>query len=1162
MIGRTVGHYRVIERLGGGGMGVVYKAEDLTLGRFVALKFLSPEMTRDADAKQRFLREARAASLLDHPNICTVYEVAEDGEDRLFIAMGYYEGETLKALFGRGALPVCEGLRIGTQLLRGLARAHAQGIVHRDIKPANVIVTTDGVVKILDFGLAKLAGEAHITKSKTTLGTLAYMAPEQLLGDGVGPPTDLWAAGVVLFEALTGERPFRGEYAQSIAYSIINEQPSSLLELRPDAPVALERIIRKMLRKDPLQRYQSADELLVEFDPLRTPSSGPTRSLPGPARPRESLRAGARLGPYEIVEPIGSGGMGDVYRARDTRLDRQVAIKVLAPEFSEDAERKQRFQREAKTISSLSHPSICTLFDVGEQEGTDYLVMEYLEGETLADRLTKGALPLADLLRIGIQIGEALGRAHQHGIVHRDLKPGNVMLTKAGAVKLVDFGLAKDIGAVPSAPRRPSTPDEPLTAEGAIVGTLAYMAPEQVEGREADARSDIFAFGAILYEMATGRRAFEGATKASLIVAILEKDPALLSETRGANESSSREVRSLVAIEHVVRQCLEKDPEQRWQSALDVGNELRWLSSRSSSNEPLRMAEAVTLSRWRRRWVLRSLLGLAFGIAIASSAVITYRLTPRAEPAYRKVTFGNGAIGSARFTADGNSILYGAQWEDRSSELFASRLDSSVATALGLKGASVVGMRGGDAAVLLARGDRSTVFGAVSSGKTLATIPVGGGEPRAVVDDVEAADWDTEGEFAIVRRETGRSILEYPVGRILFKTAGGIGSPKVSPDRKYVAFAHYGVTGDIQGAVVVVDTKGNALTLSDGWMAVSSVRWSPDGDEVWFSAGRYWGWYSIYAVDLDRELRLVLSAPSSLLLQDVLKDGRVLISSGTITNELWGKPPGDKEECSFSWLDGSGAFGVSSNGKVILFCEVSVGGGPTRGTYIRRVDGGTPVRLGEGRARGLSPDGSLALSNVQSPRPLLQLIPTGAGSTRTLPTGTIVRYHWASFFPDGRRILIVGNEASRPRRLFVQKVSGGDPRPISPEGVWVPEPSSCVSPDGLQVAAIAEGRAVLVPVGGGAPTPIAGLSSGEYPIAWTSDGQSLFVAESSLGHGTLRITLFEVEQQRRSVWREIKVSDPTGAGIVYMPLIAADGDAYYYTVFRQRSNIYLAERLR
>src|SRR5208282_5047614 len=299
-----------------------------------------------------------------------------------------------------------------------------------------------------------------------------------------------------------------------------------------------------------------------------------------------ALTPGTKLGPYEIRSALGAGGMGEVYSALDTRLDRQVAIKVLAGHLSSSPELKQRLEREARAISALNHPSICQLYDIGSQDGIDFLVMEFLEGETLADRLRKGALPMSDILKIGIAIADALAVAHRQGIVHRDLKPGNIMLTKSGA-KLMDFGLAKPQGlpaAAPGASAAPSftaaptvsgpTPLSPLTAVGSVVGTIQYMSPEQIEGREADARSDIFAFGAVLYEMATGNRPFQGKSQISVASSILEKDPEPLSTIKPETPP---------AFEHIVTVCLQKSPEERFQTANDIKLELQWIASGKSS---------------------------------------------------------------------------------------------------------------------------------------------------------------------------------------------------------------------------------------------------------------------------------------------------------------------------------------------------------------------------------------------------------------------------------------------------------------------------------------------------------------------------------------------------------------------------------------------------
>src|SRR5579863_4991807 len=275
---------------------------------------------------------------------------------------------------------------------------------------------------------------------------------------------------------------------------------------------------------------------------------------------------GKRLGPYEIFTAIGAGGMGEVYKARDTRLDRIVAIKVLPTHLADRAELRERFEREAKTIASLNHPHICTLYDTGNQDDIEYLVMEYLEGETLAQRLVKGALPIQQALQYAIEIADALDKAHRKGVTHRDLKPGNIMITKSGT-KLLDFGLAKlkQVVAPANVPLSElPTVNDPLTAEGTIVGTMQYMAPEQLEGKEVDARTDIFAFGAVVYEMATGKRAFEGKSQASLIAAILEREPPPMSLLQPMTPQ---------ALDRVVRRCLAKEPDERWQSANDLTNE-------------------------------------------------------------------------------------------------------------------------------------------------------------------------------------------------------------------------------------------------------------------------------------------------------------------------------------------------------------------------------------------------------------------------------------------------------------------------------------------------------------------------------------------------------------------------------------------------------------
>jgi eukaryotic-like serine/threonine-protein kinase len=336
-----------------------------------------------------------------------------------------------------------------------------------------------------------------------------------------------------------------------------------------------------------------------------------------------ALTSGTKLGPYEIQSPLGAGGMGEVYRARDTRLDRTVAVKILPSHLSDNSDAKQRFDREARAISSLNHPNICTLHDVGHQSGIDFLVMEFLEGETLAERLAKGPLPNELVLKYGIEICEGLERAHKSGVVHRDLKPANVMLTKTGA-KLMDFGLAKATPTSPapisslsmtmSQPSAGRSLDHPLTAQGTIMGTFQYMSPEQTEGKEADARSDIFAMGALLYEMVTGKRAFMGKSQASVVAAILASEPASISTVQPMAPP---------ALVQVVKTCLAKDPEERFQTVHDLKLQLKWIAEASAS-------QLAAPAQVRARRVLQKrtlLIAAAMGWIFAAAALAIFFYT-------------------------------------------------------------------------------------------------------------------------------------------------------------------------------------------------------------------------------------------------------------------------------------------------------------------------------------------------------------------------------------------------------------------------------------------------------------------------------------------------------------------------------------------------------
>jgi serine/threonine protein kinase/Tol biopolymer transport system component len=364
------------------------------------------------------------------------------------------------------------------------------------------------------------------------------------------------------------------------------------------------------------------------------------------------LTSGTTLGPYEIQSALGAGGMGEVYKARDTRLDRTVAVKILPSHLSENPEARQRFDREARTISSLSHPNICTLYDIGHQDGTDYLVMEYLEGETLADRLCKGPLPIEQVLKYGIEICEGLEKAHKSGVIHRDLKPSNIMLTKAGA-KLLDFGLAKP-GLPASSPNSGlsqtlATPQHPLTTEGMVVGTFQYMSPEQVEGKEADARSDIFALGAVLYEMITGRRAFEGKTASSTIAAVLAAEPPPITTVQPLSPP---------ALESTVKSCLAKDQEERLQTTHDVKLQLQWIRENTSSSRHSATVPAASKARHRLRW-----LAAVMFLLLAIGGGIYWRLGAQSSHTMYFDSHVTLATNDVALSADGHTLAMVAYWD-------------------------------------------------------------------------------------------------------------------------------------------------------------------------------------------------------------------------------------------------------------------------------------------------------------------------------------------------------------------------------------------------------------------------------------------------------------------------------------------------------------------
>jgi dipeptidyl aminopeptidase/acylaminoacyl peptidase len=455
---------------------------------------------------------------------------------------------------------------------------------------------------------------------------------------------------------------------------------------------------------------------------------------------------------------------------------------------------------------------------------------------------------------------------------------------------------------------------------------------------------------------------------------------------------------------------------------------------------------------------------------------------------------------------------------------------------------------------------------------TLSRIPLEGGGLRKVADRVEWADWSPDGaQLAVARIVPGREWIEFPIGKTVWEsTVGGVADLRASPDGKRVAFVEQVLPTDTRGAISVVDQARRKMTLSPGWSDVSGLAWSPDGREVWFTALRAGSARSLYAVSLTGQERLVLSAGAQLELMDVSRDGRVLLAQTELRRELRGAPDGVHER-SFSWLDRTSLGDLSSDGKGLLFSKTGEAGGGIRGAlYFWKLADPVPTRLGDGFGLGLSPDGAWALVNLRTPTVLgqLTLVPTGVGETRMLARGTLEGIETACWFPDGRRIVVVGNEAGRRRRLFIQEVPDGLPRALTPEGTFygiLPIASSRVSPDGRFVAARSTDgpstRYALYPTAGGAAIPIPGIGDRDDPLRWSGDGRFLFVW-GGWGSMPARIERLDLRTGRKQPWKELRPSDSTGVAGINAVRLAADGGAYFYHYDRRLSKLYVVEGLR
>jgi eukaryotic-like serine/threonine-protein kinase len=830
-----------------------------------------------------------------------------------------------------------------------------------------------------------------------------------------------------------------------------------------------------------------------------------------------TLQAGTLLGPYEVLAQLGAGGMGEVYRARDIRLSREVAIKVLPAEVAADPSRLKRFEKEARSASALNHPNIVTIYDIGSTDSTSWIAMERVEGKTLRELLSTGVIPTKRLLQIASQVAEGLAKAHEAGIVHRDLKPENVMVTKDGLVKILDFGLAKLTQPGAGSDEVSHLPTETGTSPGVVMGTVSYMSPEQAAAQPVDFRSDQFSLGSILYETATGRKAFQKKTAVETLTAILNEEPTAIASINPQTPAPLR---------WIVERCLAKQADDRYASTKDLARELRTVSDHISE-ATLTGAIGAAVSPHRR--LLRGVIATAVVSALLGALVgrQLWKTKREAPGRFQQVTFQRANSNNAAFAPDGQTIVYSARRSDGRLELFQTRPGSRGSRPLGIFDAHI--------ASISASGDMAVILES-DTGESLAIAPIGGGEPRPLVLGVAWADWAPDGKsLAILRGPNQRARLEFPIGNLLYEPAGG--RIRISPRGDRVAFK------DAGRRLAVVDRKKKKTVLIDD---PHEFGWSPDGEDIWFTRVVN-GSTHLFSVTLSGRERLLSSLPGDFTLHDISREGRILFERGFEQWQVMGRFPGDEREHSYKWLDATVANALSADGKTLLFAEKEPGWKNAM-SYVRKTDGSPAVPLSEGFCLSLSPDSRWAICRSELLAPSLKLVST-TGETRNLPSGgfELKMRHATDWLPDGKGIVLTANAHGRPSRIFVQSIDGSAPVPITPEGVEMIFLAKAVSPDGRFVVGLEKDVAGLYPLKGGPPVPIPGLSAGDLPMQWSPDGKSLyFHREETPG----KIWLVDLATGQKRLFKEIEASEPglgPGRGELFSVFLTPDGQYYVAT---------------
>ena len=855
-----------------------------------------------------------------------------------------------------------------------------------------------------------------------------------------------------------------------------------------------------------------------------------------------ALTTGTKLGPYEIQGSLGAGGMGEVYRARDTRLGREVAIKVLPEAFARDPDRLQRFEHEARVLSTVNHPNILAIHDVGAQGDIHYLISELLDGQTLREKMNAGPLSQRRVTEYAIEMARGLAAAHEKGIVHRDFKPDNVFITKDGRVKILDFGLAKQSFGSSAVVEHTATMTGPdPTQPGTVMGTVGYMSPEQVRGKPLDHRSDIFSLGAILYEMVSGKRAFKGDSSVETMNAILKEEPPELSET-GLNVTPG--------LDRIIRHCLEKEPALRFQSARDLAFDLESLSTLSSAGKPVAAESRLSSAAHYRTPLLFAIPALLLVGALAFW--LGHSSVKSSAPLFTRLTFRGGHVSAARFSPDGHTIIYSASFGTEPLQIYTTRPDAPQSRELGLKNSGILAVSKQDELAIALNYQN---VGGNAGGGTLARLPLTGGSPRELNDAVGTADWAPDGQsLALAKLTNDAVVIEYPQGKSIYETQGWVSDLRISPDGKQVAFIDHPIRWDSLGRVMVVDGQGKRQQLTEEFSDIRGLAWAPSGKEVWFSGSKLHLSSTLSAVDLQGHQRLVWAGAGGMMLQDIFSDGRVLFIRENRRRGIAGLFPGHATESDMSWQDWSLLTRISPDGKWIFFSEEGDGGGAKYSAYMRSTDGSPAIRLGDGTPYGLSPDQKWVASVTPGQPQQLWLLPTRAGEIRNLSQPGF-DYDLAFWVPDGKHLAIIGREAGKKTRTYLTPIDGGPLTPATPDGV-----QAFPTADGKDLVSRQGDVLIFYPVDGGSPRTVkANVPNIVLPM---SGGNGRYVIGSEKPDVPLQLFRYDTLTGEKKPWKNLVPADQAGVYIINMFDVTPDEKYYAYSYVRDLSDVYLVEGLR